>query len=689
MTEVLFARLDDVLAVGAGAQPLDDDLTAIAALTTTAFGRSLLELADDDALAALVDSFFLTQAEADLLYQPLDADLTAIAALSTTAFGRGLLTLADATALAALVDAFFLTPAEGNAAYQPLDADLTSWAAITRAAGFDTFTATPSLANLGSLLTDEAAGLITFMTTPTSANLAALVTDDAFALSSATLGAISALAVTDGNIIVGDGATWVAESGATARTSLGLGTGDSPTFTDIIASSGAAIGFAGTPADDVVEVGDAAFEMDFNAGTQPRVAFDTNDLFGYTRSTNTFAWVIGSTTEMTLNATNLSPGANDGNALGVSGTAWADLFLASGAVVDFAAGDTTITHSTGLLRINTSLNPLVGLAVGFSATPAADIIDLGDTNFELNFDSGTAPRLGFDSNDSFGYTRSTNLFNWTIGSTVEMTLNATNLAPGANDGNALGVSGTAWADLFLADGGVINWNAGNATLTHSTSLLTSNVPFSVGTSNAITAGSIELSHATQNTLTGSSGDLLVEGTIVKKVGKETIFIPANAMIAAATSGAARSSVIDSGSNDINYQTLDFDGAAEEHAFFTVAFPKNWNESTVTFRAFWTSTATDADGVVWGLAGMAASDSDAINTALGTRVEVTDNAQSVAQDLYVSSESGAVTIAGTPAEGDLVFFRVSRTVGAAGDTHAEDARLLGIQLFFTTNASTDA
>lgn len=47
---------------------------------------------------------------------------------------------------------------------------------------------------------------------------------------SATLAAISALAVTDSNIIVGNGTTWVAESGATARTSLGLGTGDSVQF---------------------------------------------------------------------------------------------------------------------------------------------------------------------------------------------------------------------------------------------------------------------------------------------------------------------------------------------------------------------------------------------------------------------------------------------------------------------------
>lgn len=35
-------------------------------------------------------------------YQPLDSDLTAIAALATTAFGRGVLTLADAAALRAL-----------------------------------------------------------------------------------------------------------------------------------------------------------------------------------------------------------------------------------------------------------------------------------------------------------------------------------------------------------------------------------------------------------------------------------------------------------------------------------------------------------------------------------------------------------------------------------------------------------
>jgi microcystin-dependent protein len=44
-----------------------------------------------------------------------------------------------------------------------------------------------------------------------------------------------------------------------------------------------------------------------------------------------------------------SPSSNDAQALGLSGTAWSDLFLASGAVVNFNAGDVTITHSANTL----------------------------------------------------------------------------------------------------------------------------------------------------------------------------------------------------------------------------------------------------------------------------------------------------------------------------------------------------
>lgn len=45
------------------------------------------------------------------------------------------------------------------------------------------------------------------------------------------------------------------------------------------------------------------------------------------------------------------------------------------------------------------------------------------------------------------------------------------VTPFANDGTVLGSSSLAWSDLFLASGGVINFNAGNYTVTHSSNNL--------------------------------------------------------------------------------------------------------------------------------------------------------------------------------------------------------------------------
>ncbi len=67
------------------------------------------------------------------VYQPLDSDLTAIAALTTTTFGRSLLILADAAALTAQIDDFTAllsgtAPASGGGTTNFLRADGT-WAA--------------------------------------------------------------------------------------------------------------------------------------------------------------------------------------------------------------------------------------------------------------------------------------------------------------------------------------------------------------------------------------------------------------------------------------------------------------------------------------------------------------------------------------------------------------------------------
>ena len=177
------------------------------------------------------------------------------------------------------------------------------------------------------------------------------------------------------------------------------------------------------------------------------------------------------------------------------------------------------------------------------------------------------------------------------------------------------------------------------------------------------------------------------GTVVN--GKQTIWIPANAMTPTASNPCADVTAVETTSGRPDMMVLDFDDGSDEHAQFTVAFPKSWNLGTVTFQAFWCSTATDTDGVAWALQGVAMNDNETIDVAYGTAIVVTDDAQSAAEELYVTAESTAITIAGTPADDDLCFFRIFRDVSDGNDDMAEDARLMGIKLFYTTDALNDA
>jgi hypothetical protein len=78
-------------------------------------------------------------------------------------FVSGTITDGNAQAVTGNVVYDYLT---GN--YQPLDADLTSWAAIVRAAGFNTFAATPTSANFAATITDETGtGAVVLGTSPT------------------------------------------------------------------------------------------------------------------------------------------------------------------------------------------------------------------------------------------------------------------------------------------------------------------------------------------------------------------------------------------------------------------------------------------------------------------------------------------------------------------------------------------
>jgi hypothetical protein len=173
---------------------------------------------------------------------------------------------------------------------------------------------------------------------------------------------------------------------------------------------------------------------------------------------------------------------------------------------------------------------------------------------------------------------------------------------------------------------------------------------------------------------------------VKIAGKETIWVPAVAMYPNTTNGAEAAQV--ELSNGPEIKVLDFDKDSDEFAQFAVAFPKSWNEGTVTFQAFFTATSTNTGTAAFVLQGVALADNGDLNTAFGTAVGPTAKAHSgTSNDLDVTAESGAVTIAGSPGVDEYVFFQISRDVSA--DNLDADARLLGVKLFFTTDAANDA
>ena len=172
-------------------------------------------------------------------------------------------------------------------------------------------------------------------------------------------------------------------------------------------------------------------------------------------------------------------------------------------------------------------------------------------------------------------------------------------------------------------------------------------------------------------------------------GKQTKWIPASEMRPTTTAGSAVLAQVELTAGQPELVVLDFDASADEHAQFSFAFPKSWNESTVSFQVFWTSAGAVTTGVAWALQAVALADGDPTQTAYGSAVVITDNAQSVANDTYVSAESSAITIAGTPGENELVYFRVFRDISDGADNMTQDARLIGIKLFFTTDAGNDA
>lgn len=177
-------------------------------------------------------------------------------------------------------------------------------------------------------------------------------------------------------------------------------------------------------------------------------------------------------------------------------------------------------------------------------------------------------------------------------------------------------------------------------------------------------------------------------TTASILGKQTISLPAGSMIARTTNGAAPLTE-ELATNDVMIFAWAFDASVSEAVqSVPIRMPKGWNEGTVEVEFLWKHPATATNfGVRWGARARAFSNDDALDAAWGTDQEVTDTGGTTA-DYYASSFTAAITIGGTPAEGDLVIFEFYRDPADAGDTMAVDAHLIGVTILYTINAAKD-
>ena len=202
-----------------------------------------------------------------------------------------------------------------------------------------------------------------------------------------------------------------------------------------------------------------------------------------------------------------------------------------------------------------------------------------------------------------------------------------------------------------------------------------------------TAGSGDTEEITLGSGLSFTGTTLNGGG--SNAGKHAIPIMAGAMLPSVSGGCAPLDYVATAADKPDLVHLSFDPSTAEYAQFSMPMPKSWDEGTVTFKPVWSHPSTTTNfGVVWQLQAVAVSNDDAISVAYGTAQTSTDTGGTT-DDLYLGPESSAITIAGTPASEDFVFFRISRLPTDGSDTMAVDARLHGIMLYITTDAATDA
>lgn len=180
----------------------------------------------------------------------------------------------------------------------------------------------------------------------------------------------------------------------------------------------------------------------------------------------------------------------------------------------------------------------------------------------------------------------------------------------------------------------------------------------------------------------TASDAVSQRTLLGLQPVYNMFIRSRDMVARTTAGAGFTKT-ETATNRINYETFDFDTTTQEFVQFIITMPTTWTVGTIAARFYWTAdSGVVGAGVVWALGARQYIDDSALTTALNTSQNVQDLFLA-ASDSHVSNWTGAITIGSATQFGGPIICEVKREPANAGDTLAVDARLLGVEITFST------